>query len=76
MTESNHPFSEHLGNETITCRDSVRFVSLCRDGEISQEDHHLLLVHVDACPHCKVAHAQFQALFSGIEMLLGNRPGE
>jgi anti-sigma factor RsiW len=57
-------------NDDITCQDSVSMVSLHRDGEISQADQQKMNQHIATCSHCQVAHAQFQALFSSLDMLL------
>jgi anti-sigma factor RsiW len=57
-------------NGHITCQDSVNLVSMQRDEEISQSDQKKIYHHITTCPHCQVAHAQFQALFSGLDMLL------
>ncbi|WP_310626240.1 zf-HC2 domain-containing protein [Limnohabitans sp.] len=57
----------------ITCQESVQFVSLLRDAELSPTDFARLEKHVKSCPRCQTARQQFSILYTGFDTLL-SRP--
>ena len=61
-----------LGGD-ITCRTSVAFVSLLRDGELDTDDRTRLDTHLLGCPRCQVAKQQFERLYGALDQLL-DRP--
>ncbi|WP_310610846.1 zf-HC2 domain-containing protein [Limnohabitans sp.] len=66
--------SPHVHHLTpITCQQSVQFVSLLRDNELSQTDLARLEAHVQSCPRCQTARQQFEILHTGLDTLL-SRP--
>jgi hypothetical protein len=54
----------------ITCRESVRMVSLLRDHELGAKDELRLALHIQACPRCHIAGRQFEQLFDALDELL------
>ncbi|WP_310611875.1 zf-HC2 domain-containing protein [Limnohabitans sp.] len=59
--------------DPITCQESVQFVSLLRDAELSPTDFARLEKHVQSCPRCQTARQQFSILYTGFDTLL-SRP--
>lgn len=67
MTATPKPTSE---NDTITCKQSVEWVSLERDQALSADKQKLLHQHIKHCPRCAVAKQQFDRMFAGLDDLL------
>lgn len=57
----------------ITCLQSVQFVSLLRDAELSSTDLARLEHHAQSCTRCQTARQQFEILHTGLDTLL-SRP--
>lgn len=60
-------------NGDISCRDSVYFVSLLRDAELSSADAQRLTHHIASCKSCQQAQQQFDHLHCALDVLLGRR---
>lgn len=58
---------------SITCQQSVQFVSLLRDAELNPTDLARLKHHVQGCPRCQTARQQFEILHAGLDTLLSRR---
>ncbi len=56
---------------SISCLDSVYFVSLKRDEELSNAGEILLEQHLEACKSCQQASQQFESMHHAIDALLG-----
>jgi Putative zinc-finger len=54
---------------SISCQESVRFVSLLRDAELNPIDLARLEIHVQNCQRCQTAQ-QFDLLNTGLDKLL------
>jgi Putative zinc-finger len=55
---------------SISCQESVRFVSLLRDAELNPIDLARLEIHVQNCQRCQTARQQFDLLNTGLDKLL------
>ncbi|MYM27181.1 hypothetical protein GTP58_02460 [Duganella sp. CY15W] len=57
-------------NKPLTCRETTYLVISARDEALKREQLDALNAHLQTCSYCRVANAQFGALYAQLDALL------